>query len=57
MTEQSAGLWEKWRAIVSEQIAMGSDSRARHTENSLRTDSLWARQHIRNLIKASRRLG
>ena len=36
MTEHDAGLWEKWRAIVSEQIASGQSVAAFCNERGLR---------------------
>jgi transposase-like protein len=42
MTEQGAGLWEKWRAVVSEQIASGQSVAAFCKERGVTSSQLFA---------------
>src|ERR1700741_3989546 len=42
MTEHGSGLWEKWRAIVSEQIASGQSVAAFCKERGLTSSQVFA---------------
>jgi len=42
MTEHGAGLWEKWRAIVSEQIASGQSVAAFCKERGVTSSQVFA---------------
>ena len=53
MTEHGAGLWEKWRAIVSEQIASGQSVAAFCKERGVTSSQVFAwKKRLREAEKA-----
>ena len=53
MTEHGAGLWEKWRAVVSEQIASGQSVAAFCKERGVTSSQLFAwKKRLREAEKA-----
>ena len=53
MTEHGAGLWEKWRAIVSEQIASGQSVAAFCKERGVTSSQIFAwKKRLREAGKA-----
>src|SRR4051812_3840612 len=53
MTEHGAGLWEKWRAIVSEQVASGQSVAAFCKERGVTSSQVFAwKKRLREAEKA-----
>ncbi len=53
MTEHGSGLWEKWRAIVSEQIASGQSVAAFCKERGVTSSQVFAwKKRLREAEKA-----
>src|SRR5579863_8940053 len=53
MTEHGSGLWEKWRAIVSEQIASGQSVAAFCKERGVTSSQVFAwKKRLREVEKA-----